>query len=72
MKGRLPRYLSLDEHMQLGVNIAWFPGFTHHVIWAALWDFMNDFQSRGIAAWEDFAEAAARPTLSRSDSRGGR
>lgn len=54
MKGRLPRYLSLDEHMQLGVNIAWFPGFTHHVLWAALWDFMNDFQSRGIAAWEDF------------------
>jgi 2-methylisocitrate lyase-like PEP mutase family enzyme len=54
MKGKLPRYLSLDEHLQLGVNIAWFPGFTHHVLWAALWDFMNDFQSRGIAAWEDF------------------
>ena len=54
MKGKLPRYLSLDEHLQLGVHIAWFPGFTHHVLWAALWDFMNDFQSRGIAAWEDF------------------
>jgi 2-methylisocitrate lyase-like PEP mutase family enzyme len=54
MKGKLPRYLSLDEHLQLGVNIAWFPGFTHHVLWAALWDFMNDFQSRGIAAWDDF------------------
>ena len=54
MKGKLPRYLSLEEHQQLGVNIAWFPGFTHHVLWAALWDFMNDFQSRGIAAWEDF------------------
>jgi len=54
MKGKLPRYLSLEEHRQLGVNIAWFPSFTHHVLWAALWDFMNDFQSRGIAAWEDF------------------
>jgi 2-methylisocitrate lyase-like PEP mutase family enzyme len=54
MKGKLPRYLSLDEHRQLGVNIAWFPGFTHHVLWAALWDFMSDFQSRGIVAWEDF------------------
>lgn len=54
MKGKLPRYLTLDEHMALGVHIAWFPGFTHHVLWAALWDFMNDFQSRGIAAWEDF------------------
>lgn len=54
MKGKLPRYLSLEEHQQLGVNIAWFPGFTHHVLWAALWDFMNDFQARGVAAWEDF------------------
>jgi 2-methylisocitrate lyase-like PEP mutase family enzyme len=54
MKGKLPRYLTLEEHQQLGVNIAWFPGFTHHVLWAALWDFMIDFQLRGIAAWEDF------------------
>jgi 2-methylisocitrate lyase-like PEP mutase family enzyme len=54
MKGKLPRYLSLEEHLQLGVHIAWFPGFTHHVLWAALWDFMNDFQSRGVVAWEDF------------------
>ena len=55
MKGRLPRYLGLDEHLALGVNIAWYPGFTHHVTWAALWDFMRDFRKRGIAAWEDFA-----------------
>jgi 2,3-dimethylmalate lyase len=54
MKGKMPRYLTLDEHMALGVHIAWFPGFTHHVLWAAMWDFMNDFQSRGIAAWDDF------------------
>jgi len=54
MKGKLPRYLTLEEHLALGVTIAWFPGFTHHVLWAALWDFMNDFQARGIAAWEDF------------------
>src|SRR3954471_14394636 len=25
MKGKLPRHLSLDEHLQLGVTIAWFP-----------------------------------------------
>lgn len=62
MKGKLPRYLTLDEHLQLGVNIAWFPGFTHQVLWAALWDFMNDFQSRGVAAWEDFqASRRERP-----------
>src|SRR5205085_1857080 len=54
MKGKMPRYLTLEEHMTMGVHIAWFPGFTHHVLWAALWDFMTDFQSRGMAAWEDF------------------
>lgn len=54
MKGKLPHYLGLEEHLALGVNIAWYPGFTHHVIWAALADFMQDFQSRGIAAWEEF------------------
>ncbi len=54
MKGKLPRYLGLDEHLALGVNIAWYPGFTHHVTWAALWDFMQSFNERGIAAWEEF------------------
>lgn len=62
MKGRLPRHLSFEEHLDLGVNIAWLPGFTHHVIWAALSDFMQDFQSRGVAAWDDFtAERRTRP-----------
>jgi 2-methylisocitrate lyase-like PEP mutase family enzyme len=54
MKGKLGRYLSLEEHLALGVTIAWYPGFTHHVLWAAMWDFMQDFNTRGIAAWEDF------------------
>jgi 2-methylisocitrate lyase-like PEP mutase family enzyme len=57
MKGRLPRYLGLDEHLALGVTIAWYPGFTHQVIWAALWDFMQQFQANGIAAWEEFERA---------------
>lgn len=56
MKGGLPQYLSLDEHLELGVNIAWLPGFTHHVIWAALSDFMQDFQARGVAAWDNFVQ----------------
>jgi len=54
MKGRLGRYLDLDEHLALGVTIAWYPGFTHHVTWAALWDFMTAFRERGVAAWEEF------------------
>ncbi len=62
MKGKLGRYLGLDEHLALGVTIAWYPGFTHHVTWAALWDFMEAFRERGVAAWDDFvASRAARP-----------
>jgi 2-methylisocitrate lyase-like PEP mutase family enzyme len=57
MKGKLPRYLTLEEHLALGVNIAWFPSFTHHVSWAALWDFMQAFEARGVAAWDEFVES---------------
>jgi len=57
MKGKLPRYLGLDEHLALGATIAWYPGFTHQVIWAAMWDFMQQFQAKGIAAWEEFEQA---------------
>jgi 2-methylisocitrate lyase-like PEP mutase family enzyme len=54
MKGRLGRYLGLDEHLALGVTIAWYPAFSHQVTWAALWDFMTEFDKRGVAAWDDF------------------
>ena len=54
MQGKLPRYLSFEEHLALGVTIAWLPGFSHHVVWAALSDFMAEFSQRGIGAWEDF------------------
>jgi hypothetical protein len=26
------------------------------VTWAALWDFMQDFQRRDVAAWDEFVE----------------
>src|ERR671935_274671 len=62
MRGKLPRYLSLDEHRALGVSIAWYPSFTHEVMYAALWDFLQDFQARGLAAWEAFqASRQGRP-----------
>ena len=54
MRGKLGRYLDLDEHLELGVTIAWYPGFSHAVTWAALWDFMIDFRARGTKAWDDF------------------
>ena len=57
MKGRLGRYLGLDEHLALGVTIAWYPGFTHHVTWAALWDFMTAFRDQGVAAWDEFTDS---------------
>ena len=57
MRGKLGRYLDLDEHLALGVTIAWYPSFTHHVTWAALWDFMTAFQAGGVKAWDAFLEA---------------
>jgi hypothetical protein len=44
----LGRYLNLYERLALGVTIAWYPGFTHHVTWAALWDFMTAFMLRRL------------------------
>ncbi len=62
MRGQLPRYLSLEEHRALGVYIAWYPSFPHEVMYAALWDFMQDFHARGLAAWEAFeASRQGRP-----------
>lgn len=57
MKGRLPDFLSFREHIDLGVNLAWLPGFTHHVTWAALYDFMQAFNEKDVAAWHDFQTA---------------
>lgn len=57
MKGKLPRYLSAEEHLALGVNVAWYPSFTHRVMWAAVWDFMKAFEARGTKAWEEFEAA---------------
>lgn len=67
MKGKLGRFLSLEEHLALGVTIAWYPGFTHHVMWAALWDFMQDFNTRGVAAWEDFVASREDKPYARPD-----
>ncbi|MGE5270694.1 MAG: isocitrate lyase/PEP mutase family protein [Thiohalocapsa sp.] len=62
MRGKLGRYLDLDEHLALGITIAWYPGFSHAVTWAALWDFMTDFRERGTKAWDDFvASREGRP-----------
>ena len=64
MKGRLPQFLTLEEHLELGVNVAWLPSFTHHVTWAAQSDFMQAFNEKGLGAWDDFLESRkGRPYL---------
>lgn len=62
MKGGLGRFLSLKEHLELGVTIAWLPTIAHHVTWQSLWNFMQDWNRREMAAWDDFIAAnAANP-----------
>jgi 2-methylisocitrate lyase-like PEP mutase family enzyme len=72
MKGKLERFLTAEEHLQLGTNLAWYPSFTHQVIWAALSDFMKEFNAHGIQAWEAFQrERASRPYLEPKVGAGG-
>jgi 2-methylisocitrate lyase-like PEP mutase family enzyme len=58
------RYLTLEQHLQLGVTIAVFPNWPHALIEASLWDFMQDFQGRGVEAWHTFvADHPGNPYL---------
>jgi len=57
MKGKLDHYLSHAEHLALGVNLAWYPSFTHHILWAALSDFMENFKDNDVQAWNSFLES---------------
>jgi 2-methylisocitrate lyase-like PEP mutase family enzyme len=59
MKGGLGRYLSLKEHLELGVNIAWYPPLAHQVTWQALWNFMQAFREKEMTAWDEFLAASA-------------
>jgi 2-methylisocitrate lyase-like PEP mutase family enzyme len=59
MKGGLGRYLSLKEHLELGVTIAWYPPLAHQVTWQALWNFMQAFGREEMAAWDEFLAASA-------------
>ena len=58
MKGKLPGgHLSLSEYRELGANAAWYASITSHVTWAALWDFMQEFNKKDIGAWTEFLES---------------
>jgi len=57
MSVALPSWVSMKEHLEMGINIAWYPTMTNHVTWAALWDFMQEFNKKEIGAWEEFKES---------------
>lgn len=57
MKGRMSDFLTFRQHLELGVNLAWLPGFAHHVTWAALFDFMQAFNEKDVTAWTEFQAA---------------
>ena len=69
MQGRLPRPLTLDEHAELGLTIAWYTFLPDRAIKAASWEFMHAFQEKGMQAWFDFQ--AAHPDNPFTDGRGG-
>jgi len=54
MQGRLPRPLTLTEHAQLGLNIAWYTFLPDKVLKAASWEFMAAFAQHGLEAWLDY------------------
>lgn len=53
MKGRMPSVLTLDEHRELGLNMAWYTFFPDRVLKVACHDAMRDFWVDGVAAWTE-------------------
>jgi 2-methylisocitrate lyase-like PEP mutase family enzyme len=57
LEGGHVRYLSLEQHLEMGVTIAVFPNWPHALIEASLWQFMQDYRARDVAAWDAFVAA---------------
>ena len=51
------RPLSLPEHADLGLTIAWYTFLPDRVLKAAAWEFMQAFARDGLQAWQDFQTA---------------
>lgn len=45
---------SLQEQMDLGAQMAWFPGFVQNVLQRALFEFMTNYQEKGVEAYAEF------------------
>lgn len=65
MKGKLDRALTLPEHAELGLNAAWYTFLPDQAIKTASWEFMRDFEARGLDAWFDFEKAHPERPFSR-------
>lgn len=50
----LPAPLSIQEHQELGLMIAWYSGIFDNVLKATAWDFLRDLRERGLAAYLEF------------------
>jgi methylisocitrate lyase len=57
MKGRMERVLSVEEHRQLGLNMAWYTFLPDRVLRAMCFEVMTDVMDRGITAWHEFVDA---------------
>lgn len=56
MKGRLPRPLSLAQHRELDLNVAWYTFYPDRVLKARCYEAMVDVMERGIDAWTEFVD----------------
>jgi 2,3-dimethylmalate lyase len=54
MKGQLPRALTLEEHRALKLNAAWYTFLPDQVLKTAAWSFFQEFQKKGMRAWDEF------------------
>jgi 2,3-dimethylmalate lyase len=54
MQGRLERPLTLTEHAELGLTVAWYTFLPDKVLKSACWEFMHQFAQQGMEAWFDF------------------
>jgi len=57
MQGRMPRPLSIDEHRELGFNVAWYTFMVPAVMRAIAWEFAHSFATDGLDAWTKFKAA---------------
>jgi len=54
MKGQLPRALTLEEHKSLRLDAAWYTFLPDLVLKTAAWSFFQEFQKKGMRAWDEF------------------